>query len=167
MLLQKAQVSKGNGMATKHLRSVFDTNIYLSTILSKNAHSPSRELFARLQNQEFTLITCAQILEEVVEKLVAKKINPQLILDFIADVIAHAQSINISGEIIPPAIVDDPDDDIIVACALQGNAEMIVTYDRHFASLPLIYPHLQILTELAFLQKVRISLNNNDHENRR
>ena len=36
---------------------------------------------------------------------------------------------------IPPTVLDDPDDDHVLACALAGNAELIVSGDRHLLSL--------------------------------
>ncbi|MFQ6043462.1 MAG: hypothetical protein ACE5PV_21620 [Candidatus Poribacteria bacterium] len=77
--------------------------------------------------------------------------------------IESGQLFAIRIEIIPtdvvPIIVDDPDDDIIIACALAGNATHIVTYDSHFNILGGSYNEIKIVDGLKFLYEVR-----NDYE---
>lgn len=47
---------------------------------------------------------------------------------------------------IPPTVLDDPDDDHVLACALASNAELIVSGDRDllslktFRSIPIVTP---------------------------
>ncbi len=59
-------------MATRRLRAVFDTNVYLSAVLSSNPSSPTKELIARWQKDEFALLICNAIIEELADKLSEK-----------------------------------------------------------------------------------------------
>lgn len=54
---------------TERLRAVFDTNVFVSALLSHNPTSPTRELMRRWRNDEFVLLVSQAILEEVVKKL--------------------------------------------------------------------------------------------------
>ena len=37
--------------------------------------------------------------------------------------------------IIPPAIIDDPDDDVVLACAVAAQADLMVSGDPHLLKL--------------------------------
>lgn len=52
-------------------------------------------------------------------------------------------------------IVDDPDDDLIMACAITGQADYVVTYDPHFDCLGGEFRGIRILDRLHFLYVVR------------
>ena len=71
----KMLLSRKSGRVTDRWRAVFDTNIYLSAVLSQNERSPSRELLARLAQNEFDLLTCRQLLDELIEKLLERSLT--------------------------------------------------------------------------------------------
>ncbi|MCC6569383.1 MAG: PIN domain-containing protein, partial [Anaerolineales bacterium] len=52
-------------------------------------------------------------------------------------------------------LLSDPDDNIIVACALEGKANYLVTYDPHFNSLNGEYKGIKILKAIPFLEVLR------------
>jgi len=61
-------------------------------------------------------------------------------------------------EIVRPAISlhvieDDPDDDRVLECAIQGRADFIVTGDRHLLKLN-TYKGIPILTVRQFLEQM-------------
>ena len=62
---------------------------------------------------------------------------------------------------IPPekveALLSDPDDDVVVACAVIGKANFLVTYDPHFDSLGGEYRGVKILKAIPFLEILRQS----------
>lgn len=47
------------------IRAVFDTNIFLAAHLTKNPNSPTAELLLRWANNEFDILYCDQLLDEV------------------------------------------------------------------------------------------------------
>ncbi len=151
-------------MATEHrdselterpIRAVFDANIYVAAYLSKNPRSPNKELFRRRRAREFTLLVSHAILEEVIEKFDQRGIDQALTLELVSFILADAEYIVTSDEALPALIVDDPDDDLILACAMAGNAGYLVTYDPHFDYLGGKFQGIRVLDGLHFLYVVR------------
>ena len=60
------------------------------------------------------------------------------------------------GKITVEAVAADPDDDIVLGCALEGRADYIVTGDRHLRSMK-TYSGIPILSPAAFLEQWRDS----------
>jgi putative PIN family toxin of toxin-antitoxin system len=54
---------------------------------------------------------------------------------------------------IPDAVPNDPDDNHIVACALEGRADLIVSGDSHLLTLG-IYAGIPIVRPMDFLRMV-------------
>ena len=54
-----------------------------------------------------------------------------------------------------PVIIADPDDDFILACAVVGQADYLVSYDAHFDVLEGEYRGIKITDVLPFLWTVR------------
>jgi len=136
-------------------RAVFDTNVYVAKVLSKNPRSPNRELFELLENETYVLIWCDEIRADVAEKLIARGLNSERIAEFIAEVMSLALWIEVPASAIRSYVNDDPDDDIIVACAVVGKATYIVTYDKHLLNLKQSFPGCVVVTSLQFLFLVR------------
>ena len=57
---------------TERLRAVFDTNVFVSALLSRNPTSPTQELLRRWRNEEFILLVSQALLLELVGKLQAR-----------------------------------------------------------------------------------------------
>jgi predicted nucleic acid-binding protein len=52
-------------------------------------------------------------------------------------------------------ILSDPDDNVVVACAVEGNANYLLTYDPHFDSLQGDYKGIKIVKAIPFLEVLR------------
>jgi uncharacterized protein len=154
MQSQKALPLKGSGKVTKRLRAVFDTNVFISASLSKNANSPTRELLERWKKKEFTLIICDQIAKELIEKLVEKDISSEDIDKQISALASAAEWVIVPEEKIE-SLLSDPDDNVIVACAVEGGVNYLVTYDPHFDSLQGEYRGVKIVKAIPFLEALR------------
>jgi len=139
----------------KRLRAVLDTNIYVSALLSRNPNSPAKELIQRWLNDEFTVLICEDLLAEVIEKLVARGLGESTVAEFAALLGILAENIAIEAESAPRVIQLDPDDDVIIACAVIGKADYLVTYDNHFDILGGEYQGFKITKALPFLWAVR------------
>jgi putative PIN family toxin of toxin-antitoxin system len=137
------------------IRAVFDSNIYVAAYLSKNARSPNKELFRRWRNGEFVLLVSQAILEEVVEKFDQRAIDQALTTELVAFVLADAEYVVTSAAEIATIIVGDSDDDQVLACAIAGQADYLVTYDPHFDCLGGEYQGIRVLDGLHFLYVVR------------
>jgi putative PIN family toxin of toxin-antitoxin system len=140
---------------TERLRAVFDTNVFVSAYLSRNPTSPTQELIDRWVTGEFTLLVCDAIVDELIEKLVERRIARPDIEAFVALLDSMAEWIDVPDEAMERVVPADADDDIIVACAVVGSADFLVTYDPHIASLGDAYRGVRISKALPFLWAVR------------
>jgi putative PIN family toxin of toxin-antitoxin system len=79
-------------------------------------------------------VTCREIIDEFQEKLQVK-FNYQLEQAKAAcdDLKSYSQLVSISNTL--KVVSQDPDDDMVLECALVGCAQYIVTGDRHLLSL--------------------------------
>jgi uncharacterized protein len=112
--------------------AVFDTNILLSALLSTNGN-PFRCL-ALAKIRQIESVTCQEILDEFAEKLLVKfKFSEEMAQAAVDEVRRFSRLIEISGTL--KAVPNDPDDDMVVECAVTGNATHIVTGDKHLLSL--------------------------------
>jgi uncharacterized protein len=112
--------------------AVFDTNILLSALLSTNGN-PFRCL-ALAKIGQIESVTCQEILDEFAEKLLVKfKFSEEMAQAAVDEVRRFSRLIEISGTL--KAVPNDPDDDMVVECAVTGNATHIVTGDKHLLSL--------------------------------
>lgn len=139
---------------TDKLRAVFDTNVFISSSLSKNSNSPTRELLMRWKNGEFTLVICDQIAKELAEKLAERGIGLDAIDEQITALAQAAEWVTVPNESIEN-LLSDSDDNVIVACAVKGRANYLVTYDPHFNSLNGEYKGVRILKAIPFLEVLR------------
>ena len=130
-------------MKTNKLRVVLDTNVLMVSFLPHHKHF---WVYEALENQLYTLILSNEILEEYYEKI-AERYNPN-----VADMISFGlpnlkNAVKISPTYRFTLIKDDPDDDKHVDCAVAGNADFIVTHDKHFDVLRTIeFPIVKVIT---------------------
>lgn len=139
---------------TERLRAVCDTNVFVSALLSRNPTSPTKELIARWRNDEFVLLTCAALVDELLEKLAERGITPEDILELALTLVRLAEWVDVPADSIVP-LLPDPDDDVALACALLGRADYLITYDPHFDPLGGEYRAIKIVRALPFLWAVR------------
>lgn len=137
------------------LRAVFDTNVVIAALKSKNPNSPTIELLKRWRNDEFILLYADDLLLEYREKFISRNIDPALRIAFLASLDVLGQRIRLMSNQIKRVVSDDPDDDIFVACAIIGKATHLVSYDPHLLNLGETYQDIVILDGLHFLYAVR------------
>ncbi|MCS6911428.1 MAG: putative toxin-antitoxin system toxin component, PIN family [Anaerolineales bacterium] len=139
---------------TDRWRAVFDTNVYVAFALSRNPNSPTRELIRRLENREYILLACEAIADEVVEKLLERNAPAESLIQLLTALEELAEWVATPPETIVP-LLPDPDDDVLLACAVQGRATHLVTYDPHFDLPGGQYAGVRILKPLDFLRLLR------------
>lgn len=133
------------------IKAVPDVNILVSLALKKDGHPA--QIMAR--RGEFISFTSEKILADVLrvmhdERVMkAHKLTPDGIVEFV-------QSLRERNSITPgffnvKIVHDDPDDDVIVACAIETGADYIISGDRHLLNLK-HYREIQIVTPVAFLE---------------
>lgn len=137
------------------LRAVLDTNVIVAALKSKNPKSPTIELLDRWSAGEFKLIYCDDLLVEYQEKLIDRNVPLESRATFLETLIRLGGWHKLSPEQIMPVVSEDPDDDMVVACAIVGRATHLVTYDLHLLNLGPTYQGINILDGLHFLYAVR------------
>ena len=77
------------------------------------------------------------------------KLQDEEIEDFLLNLYSSTQETEGKIEL---DVVDDPDDNIFIACAIEGNAEYVITGDKIFLKLK-EYKGIKIITPSQFLKK--------------
>jgi putative PIN family toxin of toxin-antitoxin system len=140
---------------TDRLRAVLDTNVFLSAFLSRSPSSPTREILLRWQAGEFVLLVSDALVDELAEKLLENEIDPGRVTEFLTLVTRLGEWISVPEEAVLPVVPEDRDDDPILACALVGRADYLVTYDLHFEPFGGLYQGVRITKALPFLWALR------------
>ena len=126
---------------------VFDTNILLSALLSPNG-KPFRCL-ALAKIGQIESVTCQEILDEFAEKLLLKfQFSEDMTQLAVDEVKSFSRLVSITGNL--KAVPDDPDDDMVIDCAVIGKATHIVTGDKHLLALS-NYQQILIMKATHFL----------------
>jgi len=136
------------------LRVVIDTNVFISGA-AFNKGNPKILIDAWLR-QKFVLISSVPLTEELSEVLNREKIKEQSqITDTeISQLIDQIQKISVFLKDKLPNIKiirDDPDDDVVLATALEGNADYIVSGDHHLLDLG-DFRGIKIVKPIEFLK---------------
>lgn len=136
------------------LRVVLDANQFVSSLLVK-VGLPAQALDAWRQGA-YQLIISQAIMDEVEHTLgyerirrkynITEPIVQSLLQELANSVLVVSGQADVSG-----AVPADPDDEIILACAVNGGADLIVSGDRHLLDLG-AFQGIPILPVRAFLE---------------
>lgn len=111
------------------MRVVLDTNVVLSGMLRKN--SPADLLRQAWEDRRFTLVTSAWQLEELRRVSRYPRLQRYLRPHEVGSLVGQIRRRAIVLEVLPAVEASsDPDDDPILATALAGEAEWLVTGDK-------------------------------------
>ncbi len=130
------------------MRLVLDTNVVASAVLWGGV---PRLLLQAGREKRVSLFTSIPLLAELTDilarskfekKLAASRLTIGQIVDRYAELAALVQPAAIA-----PTVLDDPDDDQVLACAMAARAELIVSGDRRhllpigaFEGMPIVPP---------------------------
>ncbi len=134
------------------LRAVVDTNILVSGFISPLSYP--REIEKRWRKEEFELITSPQIIDETKRVLYLPRIKQKYSLSeseiraFILAITYKASCT--AGKIILSGVAPDPGDDKIISCAVEAQADFIVTGDKNFLRLE-EYQKIRIVNAKSFI----------------
>jgi putative PIN family toxin of toxin-antitoxin system len=139
------------------LRIAIDTNVIVSGILSRKG-APAQLLIA-WRERRFLLLTSSAIIAEVRMVLQYPHIRKKYPLsdDDVEHVIILLEhdALLVTGEAeVTGSIPDDPRDEMILACALDGEADVIVSGDHHLIDLE-SFRDIPIMTARQFLDQLR------------
>ena len=109
------------------MKAVFDTNVLIAAFLTEGLCSG---LLIRARKQAFNLVLCDDIIREFEGILLEKFKLTSTDISEISAIVSEAAS-EILHKLGPiPNICRDPNDDMIIACALDAAADYIVTGDE-------------------------------------
>ena len=136
------------------MRVVADTNTVVSGLLW---HGNPRRVLEAARAGALQLYTSAALLAEIEEVLQRPKFAQRL---YLAGVASHTLVIGyaalawlIEPAVIESVIIADPDDDVVLACAIACRAEAIVSGDSHLLDLKQ-YEGIPIFTAAQLLAKI-------------
>jgi putative PIN family toxin of toxin-antitoxin system len=129
------------------LRVVLDTNVYASAF--NFPHGKVASIWEHALKGTYTLLISPAIVAELANVLREKFKWPE------NDIKARAKRFARMAEIITPKIVpniikDDPTDNHILACAREGQADLIVSGDKHLCRIK-VYEGIPIIRPTDFL----------------
>lgn len=139
------------------LRAVLDTNLLVSYLL---VHRPpiAAIIDEHLVKEHFVLLTAPALLQELDRVLRYGRLQryvDEIARDrFVALVVALSELVELPDEI--PPICRDPDDDRVIACAVIGRADAIVSGDKDLLHLERV-GGIPILTAAEFLKQLENS----------
>lgn len=133
------------------MRVVIDTN---SLIVSIGRKSKYRPIFDALLEGKIRLIISNDVLSEYVE-ILEERTNA-IVAENIGNLLSRSPDVDkIEIYFKWSAIYEDADDNKFVDCALNGNANFIVTDDRHFNILKeLDFPRIEIIRTKDFVKLI-------------
>jgi len=131
------------------VRVVLDTNVLISA--TQWPDSVAQKVLQRIYNEKAEVFTSAEILEEYTEVLIRDfDYQEEQLGAIMSRVLALVQIVEIKSSV--QIVLEDPDDDKVINCALDCNAEAILTYDRHLLKLGQ-FEKIRIVPPEAFMQE--------------
>jgi putative PIN family toxin of toxin-antitoxin system len=134
------------------IKAVLGTNVLVSSLVSQ--HGPPRHALDAWLEGHYTLVTSLYLVEELIHVLSYPRIAGQIHLeeDELAAILAAllSQAEVTPGRLRLPAVTRDPKDDAVVACAVEGEADYIVSGDQDLLVLGR-YETVQVVTPRQFV----------------
>ncbi|MCW5852856.1 MAG: putative toxin-antitoxin system toxin component, PIN family [Anaerolineae bacterium] len=135
------------------LRAVFDTNVIIAALRSSNPTSPTAELLRRWEVGEFDLVYSNELKAEYERKFPDRRVEPGRAETFLRQL--ERSGIHVEPMIVEAVVQADEKDNMVVACAISGDATHLVTYDADLHGLGEAYRGIRIVDGLHFLYHVR------------
>lgn len=137
------------------MRVLLDTNVLISYLLTPRRDSPILAILQGAFSGKFVLLMPAQLLEELAKVLskkryLAERINQEEMEEFVDLLLDVAEIIPLISEAIP-AVTRDPKDDFLLAYAMVGQADFLVTGDADLLSMSQV-ENLKLLSPADFLR---------------
>ena len=137
------------------IRVTVDTNVLVSATFW---HGASARIFDKIENKEIVLVLSEEILEEYYRVLEYDEIKEKIrdrqleMKESVLKIRAIAEIINVTSRV--TVVSDDPTDNKIIECAIDGKVDYLITQDRHLLKIKK-YQSIIIITPEEFLKIVK------------
>jgi len=129
------------------LRAVLDTNVLIAA--ARAPQSASGRILAACRRGKIEMLVSGAVMREY-ERILPRALNQASLLEPMRERISQAAVVE--PPITPRVVPDDPEDDKFVALARAGQADALISSDRHLKCLPPL-DDLTILSPSQLLQK--------------
>ena len=133
------------------MKVTVDTNVLISATFW---NGDSQRIIELVEDKKLTLVLSEDILKEYAEVLQSKEILEKMEKHKLALKHTVLKVVQISTIVYPSKKVflvqDDPDDNIILECALEGEVNYIISQDKHLLKFK-EFERIKILTPKYFL----------------
>ena len=113
------------------MRVVLDTSVLVSFLLTRGRVISA--IIEQWKTERLKVIVSPQMIAELRRVAEDERLTACLRSGAL-EVLLRALTENaevVAGELELPGVTEDPDDDMVVACAVEGNAAYIITCDQH------------------------------------
>ncbi len=135
------------------MRAVLDSNVIVSGFLA--AKGPSARVLDAVREGQLTWVTSKVILDEVRKVLALPRIQKRYrVTPEAAEtllLLVGESALRIRGVVQVVGKCRDPKDDAILACAVEGRAEYVVTGDEDLLTME-VYESVMIVTPRRFVE---------------
>jgi putative PIN family toxin of toxin-antitoxin system len=136
------------------MRLVIDPNLLVSYLLTHRGPI-ARIMDVHLAEENYTLLTCVQLLEELEHVLQYQKFRQYFTSEtgirFVALIASVSELVDVPDKV--PKITRDPKDDTLIACALAGSADFIVSGDKDLLDLKKV-GNLRVVSARYLLEEI-------------
>jgi putative PIN family toxin of toxin-antitoxin system len=133
------------------VRAVLDTNVLIAFLLTRG-----RTISAILDGWErgdFDLLTSPALIAEVRRTLDKPKLRGHIRPEAARALLEALEkdAILTPGDLESPGVTPDPNDDVVVSCAIEGDADYIVSRDAHLLGLG-EYEGIRVVEPVEFVR---------------
>ncbi len=138
------------------LKIVFDTTVLVSVFVLPDGLS--FELIRRVKEDKCKAAACLEIFAEAAKTLLLQqrirrkyKYEDEEVKDFLNELMKAFNLVSLPTDM--PRVCRDPNDDMILACAVAAGADYIVTRDKDLLVMKK-YQNVEILTPEKFIKQI-------------
>lgn len=110
------------------MRVIIDTNIWLSSLLSKIVNNKVEQI---ISNHEIILLTSSELLMELSDVMSRPKFekyfSPKIAQEVLTLILERSENIEIKSQL---ELCRDPNDNFLLSICVDGNADFLITGDK-------------------------------------
>ena len=126
------------------MRIVLDANIFIGALISGNGYPG--QLLAAVKRERITLITSIYQIDELRDVLGRERLKPYIRPAEAEDLVYHLEAVGmVTGKLPEMSLSPDPKDNPILATAVAGEADLLVSGDKgdmlalgHVEGIPIV-----------------------------